>query len=172
MYVCVCVHAYIRQYIDHHKHTCSNTFIHSCIIYTFTPYTHTHTHAGMIGKNLLAVQDMRYAHIHTICTHTHTYMYTIHTHTYICRYDWQKSPCDPRYAPPEQFIDDVHWAKYDLYCVGLILVSMYVSMYICAIGAVRWRCALAKYDLYCVGLILVSMYVCLYKLCACMFIHV
>ncbi len=88
MYVCVCVHAYIRQYIDHHKHTCSNTFIHSCIIYTFTPYTHTHTHAGMIGKNLLAVQDMRYAHIHTICTHTHTHIYVHHTHTHIHMQVW------------------------------------------------------------------------------------
>jgi len=39
-------------------------------------------------------------------------------------YDWHKSPCDPRYAPPEQFIDEVEWAKYDLYCVGLILVRV------------------------------------------------
>lgn len=37
-------------------------------------------------------------------------------------YDWGKCPCDPRYAPPEQFIDEKNWAKYDLYCVGLILV--------------------------------------------------
>jgi tRNA A-37 threonylcarbamoyl transferase component Bud32 len=28
-------------------------------------------------------------------------------------YDYNKSPCDPRYAPPEQFIDEEEWAKYD-----------------------------------------------------------
>ncbi len=39
-------------------------------------------------------------------------------------YDWHKSPCDPRYAPPEQFIDEDEWSKYDLYCVGLILVRV------------------------------------------------
>lgn len=39
-------------------------------------------------------------------------------------YDYSKSPCDPRYAPPEQFIDEVEWAKYDVYTVGLILVRI------------------------------------------------
>uniref|UniRef100_A0A7S4JBY6 Protein kinase domain-containing protein n=1 Tax=Guillardia theta TaxID=55529 RepID=A0A7S4JBY6_GUITH len=39
-------------------------------------------------------------------------------------YDYNKSPCDPRYAPPEQFIDEQEWAKYDVYCVGLILVRI------------------------------------------------
>jgi len=39
-------------------------------------------------------------------------------------YDYNKSPCDPRYAPPEQFIDEENWAKYDVYCVGLILVRV------------------------------------------------
>eukprot|EP00293_Proteomonas_sulcata_P016775 CAMPEP_0184295916 /NCGR_PEP_ID=MMETSP1049-20130417/6826_1 /TAXON_ID=77928 /ORGANISM="Proteomonas sulcata, Strain CCMP704" /LENGTH=519 /DNA_ID=CAMNT_0026604775 /DNA_START=130 /DNA_END=1689 /DNA_ORIENTATION=+ len=39
-------------------------------------------------------------------------------------YDYNKSPCDPRYAPPEQFIDEEQWAKYDSYCVGLILVRV------------------------------------------------
>lgn len=39
-------------------------------------------------------------------------------------YDYNKSPCDPRYAPPEQFIDEGHWAKFDVYCVGLILVRV------------------------------------------------
>ena len=29
---------------------------------------------------------------------------------------------DPWCAPPEQFIDEEEWAKYDVYCVGLILV--------------------------------------------------
>ena len=41
-------------------------------------------------------------------------------------YDYNKSPCDPRYAPPEQFIDEADWAKYDVYCVGLILVCIYM----------------------------------------------
>jgi tRNA A-37 threonylcarbamoyl transferase component Bud32 len=41
-------------------------------------------------------------------------------------YDYNKSPCDPRYAPPEQFIDEAEWAKYDVYCVGLILVRVRV----------------------------------------------
>jgi hypothetical protein len=65
-------------------------------------------------------------------------------------YDASKSPCDTRYAPPEQvqsfstrctesarcpltfklsivdplspeqFIDEKEWAKYDVYCVGLL----------------------------------------------------
>mmetsp|Transcript_10689 Transcript_10689/g.23901 ORF Transcript_10689/g.23901 Transcript_10689/m.23901 type:complete len:557 (-) Transcript_10689:84-1754(-) len=39
-------------------------------------------------------------------------------------YDYNKSPCDPRYAPPEQFIDEEHWAAFDVYCVGLILVRI------------------------------------------------
>jgi len=39
-------------------------------------------------------------------------------------YDYNKSPCDPRYAPPEQFIDEENWPKYDVYCVGLILVRI------------------------------------------------
>jgi hypothetical protein len=37
-------------------------------------------------------------------------------------YDETLSPCDTRYAPPEQFIDEKEWAKFDVYCVGLILV--------------------------------------------------
>ena len=37
-------------------------------------------------------------------------------------YDESKSPCDTRYAPPEQFIDEQEWAKFDVYCAGLILV--------------------------------------------------
>lgn len=45
-------------------------------------------------------------------------------------YDWHKSPCDPRYAPPEQFIDEEEWAKYDLYCVGLILVRTSVRAFL------------------------------------------
>jgi hypothetical protein len=68
-------------------------------------------------------------HLQTLCMHA-----CIHIHIHICptrivRYDWEKSPCDPRYAPPEQFIDDVYWSKYDLYCVGLILVSLSTSFY-------------------------------------------
>jgi len=39
-------------------------------------------------------------------------------------YDYNKSPCDPRYAPPEQFIEEEEWAKFDSYCVGLILVRI------------------------------------------------
>ena len=37
-------------------------------------------------------------------------------------YDESLSPCDTRYAPPEQFIEEKEWAKFDVYCVGLILV--------------------------------------------------
>uniref|UniRef100_A0A6T8K173 Protein kinase domain-containing protein n=2 Tax=Hemiselmis andersenii TaxID=464988 RepID=A0A6T8K173_HEMAN len=39
-------------------------------------------------------------------------------------YDWDKSPCDPRYAPPEQFIDERYWTKFDLYSAGLIVVRV------------------------------------------------
>ena len=68
-------------------------------------------------------------------------------------YDYNKSPCDPRYAPPEQFIDEADWAKYDVYCVGLILVCIY--MYTSTHTKKKiW----AKYDVYCVGLILVCIY--------------
>jgi len=39
-------------------------------------------------------------------------------------YDYRTAPCDPCYAPPEQFIDEEEWAKYDVYCVGLTLVRL------------------------------------------------
>mmetsp|Transcript_51552 Transcript_51552/g.104941 ORF Transcript_51552/g.104941 Transcript_51552/m.104941 type:complete len:623 (-) Transcript_51552:406-2274(-) len=39
-------------------------------------------------------------------------------------YDYRTAPCDPCYAPPEQFIDEVEWAKYDVYCVGLTLLRI------------------------------------------------
>jgi len=39
-------------------------------------------------------------------------------------YDWNEAPGDAKYCPPERFIDELQWTKYDIYCVGLVLLRM------------------------------------------------
>ncbi|KAJ1493795.1 kinase-like domain-containing protein [Baffinella frigidus] len=39
-------------------------------------------------------------------------------------YDCRAAPCDPLWAPPEEYIDEKEWAKYDVYGVGLVLVRI------------------------------------------------
>ena len=93
-------------------------------------------------------------------------------------YDWNKSPCDPGYAPPECMHIHVYVCMY-----MFIYIYTYTHAYIrydwekspCDpryappeqfIDDVHW----AKYDLYCVGLILVSQCVCALGVCACIWL--
>mmetsp|Transcript_40315 Transcript_40315/g.95768 ORF Transcript_40315/g.95768 Transcript_40315/m.95768 type:complete len:509 (-) Transcript_40315:250-1776(-) len=39
-------------------------------------------------------------------------------------YNYSEAPCDIKYCPPERFIDELEWTKYDIYCVALILLRV------------------------------------------------
>eukprot|EP00286_Rhodomonas_abbreviata_P022971 CAMPEP_0181291714 /NCGR_PEP_ID=MMETSP1101-20121128/2117_1 /TAXON_ID=46948 /ORGANISM="Rhodomonas abbreviata, Strain Caron Lab Isolate" /LENGTH=437 /DNA_ID=CAMNT_0023396129 /DNA_START=529 /DNA_END=1842 /DNA_ORIENTATION=+ len=51
-------------------------------------------------------------------------------------YDRRLAPCDPAYAPPEEFIDEELWGVYDVFSVGLCLVRiLFQPLW----GGVHWQ---------------------------------
>eukprot|EP00961_Rhodomonas_salina_P105570 1421268-Rhodomonas_salina.2 len=53
-------------------------------------------------------------------------------------YNYSEAPCDIKYCPPERFIDELEWTKYDIYCVALILLRVLMPplLQVCVLRAV------------------------------------
>mmetsp|Transcript_1342 Transcript_1342/g.3044 ORF Transcript_1342/g.3044 Transcript_1342/m.3044 type:complete len:525 (+) Transcript_1342:177-1751(+) len=54
-------------------------------------------------------------------------------------YDWNEAPGDAQYCPPERFIDELQWPKYDVYCVALVLLRMLLPPLRSEEGYTRFR---------------------------------